>query len=178
MKIPKVDLHELLKFLNRAKLTLEEYVYLYCMYNKLDMPEIYSSKEQIYETLQTLGYLDPIGTFTSKALFLFSMDTEWIEEWRSLFPRGIKQGSHALRGDKEAVMNRMVKFMKTHNYTKEQVIGATKRYLKEQEKDGFRFTKVAHYLIEKDGISTLASLCEAYIEGPSDTYMDQWIDRA
>ena len=86
---------------------------------------------------------------------------EWYEEWYSLWPKGVKTGGYYIRSGKLGTKVRLKNFIQKYpNFTKEIIIKATKRYLQEQSIQGYTHTKLAHYFIEKEGVSTLAAECE------------------
>lgn len=85
----------------------------------------------------------------------------WIDEWRELWPTGVKSGGQPIKGDKKSCTKKMKAFCKENpKILKEQIMEATKIYLFEKERDRWTYTKCAHYFIDKDKISLLASLVE------------------
>lgn len=163
--------------LRERRLSIEEYTFLYCKHFNLKTPPFLSD---VMEKCITRGLYN-FDTDTVNPVFVANTfkptQLDWIDEWREIFPKGKKQGSLPLRGDRMAIRKKMTKFMKTYDFTTEEIINATKQYIREQERDNFNYTKVAHYLIEKDGVSTLASICEAFREGPTTT-SDVWVQKA
>lgn len=86
---------------------------------------------------------------------------DWIEEWRNLFPKGIKSGGYPLRGSKKGCLRKMKKFLKENpTITKDEIFHATEKYLNERKKENYEYTKVADYFIEKDNMSLLHSYIE------------------
>lgn len=87
---------------------------------------------------------------------------DWIEEWRSLFPAGIKSGGRPIKGDKKGVLKKMKSFIKSNpKITKEDIFNATKNYILEKRREDYKFMVCADYLIEKNGSSILSSLIES-----------------
>lgn len=86
---------------------------------------------------------------------------------RDLFPKGIKSGGYPIRSNVYDIADKLKKFMKKHKYSPELIIKATENYIKRKETEGWNFTQIAVYFIEKNGMSTLASECEGLIEGDS-----------
>jgi hypothetical protein len=91
---------------------------------------------------------------------------DWIDQWRELFPKGSNRGGYRYRGDKQGCLKKMIKFVKTNPSIKiPEIFAATKNYIHSYEvKNDFQYIKLAHYFIEKDGISTLASNIEGLTE--------------
>ena len=86
---------------------------------------------------------------------------EWIADWRSLFPMGVKTGGYSVRGTRGGCTKKMKKFMRNNpDVTKEQVFAATKQYIADKQAVHFQYMKLADYFIEKEG----ASLLEEYVE--------------
>lgn len=83
----------------------------------------------------------------------------WIEDWRGLFPR-MQINGYPVRGSKEGCLRKMKTFLKRNDFTKEEIYRATCEFIEAKRKVNFAFMTQAHYFIEKDGISLLASLCE------------------
>lgn len=141
-----------------------------------------SSTSDLFDNLVKKKLVDPYtSSLTEKALNLLKLEVitnDWIEDWRNLFPKGYKQGSIPLRGDRASIEKKFKKFFRTYDFTTEEIMQATKRYLKEQSETDYSYCKVAQYLIDKDGTSALASLCEAYREAPSTTTTDAWVKKA
>lgn len=97
-----------------------------------------------------------------KTLKLESMgDIEtFVDEYRTLFPVGVKTNGVAVRGDKQACIKKMKEFTRIHDYTKEEILEAIRVYLVIKKKDNWKFTQTAHNFIEKDGVSQLSAMCE------------------
>lgn len=175
---------EFLGLLNLQNLKLEEYVYLWIRHRNMPYSSyIFNTQpSDLCESCIAKKLIDPYSnTLTEKALKILGLEvvsSDWIEEWRELFPKGYKQGSIPLRGDRPSIEKKFKKFFRTYNFTTEEIMQATKRYLKEQEETGYAYCKVAQYLIEKDGMSALASLCEGYRENPETTTSNVWMKKA
>jgi len=86
----------------------------------------------------------------------------WIDAWRQLFPSGSNIGGYLYRGNRLECLKKMVKFVDSHKYTKEEIFQATKNYVDKFAIKGYSYMQQAHYFIEKrDTGSTLESECEA-----------------
>lgn len=157
-----------LDVLEKKRLNPTQYVYLYLKaVHKINA--IDSISEEDLEMLEDEGYIkisDNGVVLRQVSLDLFktlvednSMD--WIEEWRQLFPLGVKMAGYAVRGDKQNCTKKMKSFMKKYpDFTKEDIFDATRAYIDDRRKDNWNYIKLAHYFIEKDGASSLAALCE------------------
>ena len=94
-------------------------------------------------------------------------DFSWVREYNNLFPEPVR-GQRNLRGNEQSCISRMKWFMKTYNYSKDQILAATEEYLNSQaaSEDGHKYTVTSDYFIRKgtgvDSTSRLAQACEAY----------------
>jgi len=87
---------------------------------------------------------------------------DWVDEWRNLFPAGVKSGGRPIKGDKKGVLKKMKAFVKEYPKTsKEDIFRATKNYILEKKQEDYKFMICADYLINKDGSSMLSSLIES-----------------
>lgn len=76
-------------------------------------------------------------------------EIDWLEEYRNLF----KNVNKERKGDKKTVNNKLKKFMINYpTVTKEQIINATKLYLREQNPT---YVMDSGYFIEKNGNSKI-----------------------
>lgn len=92
---------------------------------------------------------------------------EWIDEWRALFPEGIKSGGHYVKGSASGCLKKMKEFVKAHpKVLKYQIIEATKKYVEEYRQKRYAYMKVADYFIAKDGSSVLEAYIEQYKNSP------------
>tara|TARA_R110000787_G_scaffold70320_1_gene156386 strand:+ start:5001 stop:5492 length:492 start_codon:yes stop_codon:yes gene_type:complete len=85
----------------------------------------------------------------------------FVDDFRTLFPKGIMSGGYYVAGDKVSCKRKLKKFFQDYDYTPDIVLEATNRYVTTMAKQDFKYMKLSHYFISKDGISTLASECEA-----------------
>lgn len=89
--------------------------------------------------------------------------SEWIEEWRNIFPQKVKSGGYPVRGDKEGCLSKMNTFINKYKYPKDVIFEATKLYVEKKENERWAYMQLAHYFILKNGTSTLAALCEEVV---------------
>ena len=94
---------------------------------------------------------------------------EFVNQYRALFPKGKNTNGFPYKGDKQGCLKKMAKFLKLYpEYTKEVILKVTTSYINTKRVGGFQFMHLAHFFIEKNGVSTLGSLCEQFEEGESD----------
>lgn len=144
--------------LNKHELTPDEYVWLYKRYFQ-DNTHVYVRIST--DDLKEREWLNEDLSLSPKSCSLFSDDiSTWIEEWREVFPN-IRASHGNVRGDRQGCLKKMKVFCKKYpEYTKEIIFKGTQNYVQAKKRDGYQFMKLAHYFIEKDGISDLASYCE------------------
>ena len=104
-----------------------------------------------------------------------------VVQLREIFPKGIKTGSAAWRGNKREITLRLQKFFKIYDkYTDEELISATKKYV-ESFNGNYTYMRILKYFILKDEIkvgedgvryveqvSELANFLENEMEQPQD----------
>lgn len=85
----------------------------------------------------------------------------WIQEYRDLFPIGVKSGGFPVRGDLKGCTKKMERFLEDYpEYDKEIILKATKSYVDKKRLENYAYMQLAHYFIKKDDISSLAAECE------------------
>jgi hypothetical protein len=77
-----------------------------------------------------------------------------------LWPEGIKSGGYYVKSDNHAVARKMKRFFKQYPYSKEDVFEVTKHYLQIKQNEGWKGIQLAHYFIDKEGLSNLAMYCK------------------
>lgn len=165
-----------LEALAEVNLTPTWYSYLLSIHTKSEYPCANKATQLKYaEHLQKEGWCKIIGdevVLRQKTIdFINDIDTSpsnvisWIEEWRDLWPKGIKSGNRPVRGDKQGIAKKMRLFCKEHpKIIKKDIFDATKIYIFEARQNNYRFMTCADYFIKKDGVSLLAAKVEE-IEG-------------
>lgn len=95
---------------------------------------------------------------------------ELVDIYRSLFPKGSNNNGFPYKGDKQGCIRKMAKFVK-HNpeYTEDTILKATQKYINEKRKDNYQYMHLAHYFIEKNGVSGLGAFCEQVSNGEGDS---------
>ena len=75
-----------------------------------------------------------------------------VGQLREIFPKGIKTGSAAWRGNKREITLRLQKFFKIYDkYTDEEIISATKKYV-ESFNGNYTYMRILKYFILKDEV--------------------------
>ena len=149
-------------------ITPNEYVYLHMLYieKKLDV-ELYVDLKKL-EDLQYVSVKEDQVYLRGAGLNIFQATDDFIlfvSEYRNLFPKGIKSGNGTpVRGSKADVETKMKDFLKKYpEFSKLVILNATKNYVEYFRRKGtYTYMTQADYLIFKDKVSKLASLCEEY----------------
>lgn len=101
-----------------------------------------------------------------------------IEEYLEIFPKfKLPSGKYA-RTDKKNLETNFKWFFETHSYDWDTVINATKMYVDEYERQGYKYMRTSQYFIrklnpaEKTFESELANYCEVYMNGSDDYNYD------
>lgn len=90
---------------------------------------------------------------------------KWYPYWREIFPQGSNSSGYRYRGNNLEGLKKMVKFVDTYDFTKEEIFQATKNYVERFAIRGYAYMQQAHYFIEKkDSGSSLAAECEGLRE--------------
>ena len=98
-----------------------------------------------------------------------------IAEYLEIFPKfKLPSGKYA-RSDKKNLENNFRWFFEDHSYDWNTVLEATKMYVDEFERSGYKYMRTSQYFIrklnpaEKTFESELANYCEVYLNGDVDT---------
>lgn len=184
-----------LELLTESGISLNQYLFLLFIHNKdkIGLSKYISrfncfTKREIDELLE-LEYLITQSTGEDK-YFIINLETtekfnifvppkveSWIDEWYNLWPSGIKSGGYYVRCDKNNCKTKLDKFLKSNpEYNKEIIIEATRNYIIDSEKAGYKYMKMAPYFIEKNGSSALAGYCEAIMNNYSQSSESTFIE--
>jgi hypothetical protein len=97
-----------------------------------------------------------------------------IDEYLEIFPKfKLPSGKYA-RSDKKNLENNFRWFFEVNSYDWDTVINATKMYVDEFERQGYKYMRTSQYFIrklnpaEKTFESELANYCEVYMNGDTD----------
>jgi hypothetical protein len=170
-----------INLLKEHNLTPNSYVYLFCLRYDIEFPWGEAS-QQMLNTLEEGGWIKSSSkNVTLRVKFDYTFSTyisgvkdksepitklaEFTEQWRNLFPSGIKSGSRPVRGDKKSILRKMSLFTKSYpEYSYQEILDATRAYIFEKKNQDYKFMICADYFISKDGVSALASWLEIYKE--------------
>ena len=90
----------------------------------------------------------------------------FVDEYRNIFPKGVQTYGYPVKGDKAACRTKLTRFLKKYpEYNKNIILKATREYVSSRIMYNYEGLQLAHYFIDKDGISNLASMCEQNLSG-------------
>jgi len=98
----------------------------------------------------------------------------WINDWRNLWPKGVKSGGYPVRSNTIDIHNKMIKVMKKYKIDKDLIFKATELYLSERQREGYGYIQTASNFISKDQKSTLADFCDRVSSGDSDNLITNY----
>lgn len=98
------------------------------------------------------------------------VDTDNIQNYINLFPKKRLPSGKLARSSPKNLEPRFQWFFKNHDYTWEEVLLATKMYIKEYENKGYNYMRCSMYFIKKVDVSktpesTLADYCQQVRDG-------------
>lgn len=134
--------------------------------------------KDLYEMLEKEGWVKITGTNLPKDVEIRQQFIEllndttdmdirrWVDEYRELF-RGKKPGAY---GDRELCVKHLTWLLTTYEYTKEDVIKATKYYVKSQTRENYKYLMQSNYFLSKQNASTgeVAHPILSYLEEVTD----------
>ena len=97
----------------------------------------------------------------------------WVDEYRNLFPTGVKSGGYPVRGSKKTCIDNLKKFIIEFGKDKKTILEATKIYIENKSKENFNYIMLSHYFIYKNGSSMLESYIED-LESRETDYFEQF----
>lgn len=187
------SMDEIFNKLIKLDLTPNRYYLLHCKKDKI-APAFNLNVGVDYMRLQSDDWLDANGNLTSKAVKLVQeLDSYFknskkktstsilgdnfigkIEEYLDIFPKfKLPSGKYA-RSDKKNLENNFRWFFENHDYDWNTVINATKMYVDDYERQGYKYMRTSQYFIrklnpaEKTFESELANYCDTYLHGSND----------
>lgn len=81
-----------------------------------------------------------------------------VEEFKNLFPSGVKSGGYYVKSDSVSISDAFKRFFKKYPKTsKEQILTATRSYIQERKKENWQFMTCANYFVMKENNSKLAA---------------------
>ena len=99
---------------------------------------------------------------------------ELAKQIRDVYPVGIKSGGYLVKSSEIDIADKLRKFFKKHKYTHEQVLEATKKYVRRKRHENWAYMQRAIYFIEKDGSSNLAAEIDNLKEDMHGEEGDDW----
>lgn len=158
-------------------ITPNEYVYLASIVNEIELEGHFLGIKTARFISRELLIADEKGNVspTEKAFNLFQIPVRgvtvptdprmnvpaWIEDYRKLFPKGVRSGGYPVRGSKKGCLLKMERFVKDNpQYTKDMIMNVTAEYVDRKRRQSYQHMKLADYFIDKDGVSMLAAECE------------------
>jgi hypothetical protein len=153
-------------------ITPNEYVFLLLRILKKPVPEIVNNSVSL-KTLQDKGFIKLVeGGFAKRPKLSRLLDSvletseveSWIEEWRNLWPSGVKSGGKLVKGSKTDCVKKMKEFLARTNYSKNEVFAATLAYVTERKNHGYKYMSLSNYFIQKKNDSPLEAWCEQIAE--------------
>ena len=169
------DYNKILILINDTVSSVEELFILSLLKEDTELLKIYLKKSkhaEIYlKILEKKEYIKidkEIITLTDKAYkeaklpVNIQVSLEFVDQFRNLFPEGVRTSGYLVRGDKKGCLKKLQKFFKDNPHiSKEEVLQATKNYIKRSEQQFYEKLQLAHNFIEKNGVSTLLSEVES-----------------
>ena len=157
-----------MRLLKSVNLTPNQFSYLYYIHKETEFP--FNVAESFKIDLETKGWCKNLPTgLTLRQQFLDLIGTDektqkvedWIQEWRELWPKGVKTMGRLVRGDKQGCLKKMKVFVKQYpEFSKDQIFDLTRSYVYERQMKGYEAMTCADYFINKNGLSNLASMLE------------------
>lgn len=186
---------EMYDLLTTYDITPNEFYIMWYKTEKMDGPLITGHLER--RSLTTKGFLvdneltdnaksivEEVSKFFKKSrkksdtVIMGENFSENIDKYNALFPsKRLSSGKNA-RSSKINVIPGMRWFFENTDFTWEEVIGATKKYVEDQEVNGDKFMTCSHYFVrkqlkDKTWVSLLADWCEMYRNG-DETSMENY----
>lgn len=92
--------------------------------------------------------------------------TEWIDSYCALFEEADKFSSYVVSASSVDCLKKMTKFVSTYRYDKTVILEATKHYMQDMRKDGYRYMRTAlSFILHPEKGSLLARYCDAVVKG-------------
>lgn len=163
MKI-QIDLVRLTTY----NISADEYTFLLLRLLGKTVPKIISDRVNLV-SLQQREFIKIVeGGFAKRPkltkLFASVLESskveDWIDDWRYIWPSGVKSGGKLVRGSKADCTKKMKMFLARTNYTKDEVFAAATAYVLERKHHRYNYMSLANYFIKKDDDSPLEAWCE------------------
>ena len=181
-------LHEIIK----DKLTPNQLLLLYAIHNNTSIPSInphleikglteneyviYKPNENVTITKKGKKLLEKYDAYFNKAKKKTNISlmgkayTDKVDEYRELFPTGKLPHGKPARVNVKTLINNFRWFFNTYDYTWDEVIEATRRYINEYAQKDYLYMQTSQYFISKEDKakvkqSQLADYCDMIRDG-------------
>lgn len=195
-------MEEIFNKLIKLNLTPNQYYLLYCKKNNVN-PVLNINISIEYARLLNAEWIDSNNELTSKSIILVQeLDSFFkvskkktskqvlgedfllkIDEYLDIFPKFKLPSNKYARSDKKNLETNFRWFFETHNYSWDTVLEATRLYVNEFERQGYKYMRTSQYFIRKQNSaersfeSELANYCEAYLSGSTDYSENHFSER-
>jgi len=116
----------------------------------------------VVDQLIKKGFMDNPSTISTLGLSYVQetpeVEEDFVEKYRKKFSK-TNIGISGKIGDYHGIKKKFQKFFKKYSYKEEDILKAVDRYIQDNRRNPI-YIMEAHYFIEKDNISKLASYCE------------------
>lgn len=135
-----------------------------------------------FASTENLLFKDPVYTVTEEGKtlitsFLYEEKTKsnsedlvgLVTQLREIFPQGNKTAGHPWRSNAKEVIEKLKKFKIIYQYTDDQIIEATQRYVNQMSGNDYMRT-LKHFIIKKIGGENISDLA-SYIENDTSEHI-------
>lgn len=158
--------------------------YLQSLERKLLLKRLVDIEEFSWDNYQLTDYADQLFEACSQHIIPDSSlirgvapvekVSKLVEDYRAIFPEGVRNaGGEYLKGNDKDITSKMNTFVNKYKYPVETILGATANYVNQQAREQYKWCSAAHFFISKNGVSKLATECEAF-RGKIDEKSDDW----
>lgn len=92
--------------------------------------------------------------------------TSFVTKFLGYFPEGVRnRGGKTIKTNIPDTAKKMRSFLTKYKYTTDIVLKATEMYVSKKRQEGYAWCTAAMYFISKNGVSELASECDAILKG-------------
>lgn len=122
------------------------------------------------ELINARDLVDPDNLRPTKKFLKYFQKTiepdfdKFYQEWIHLWPKGVQSGGYYIRRSNQNTINKMKRFIKSHDFSYETIMKATENYISRMAENDYCGIRISDYFIFKDQGSDLAIECENYIE--------------
>ena len=178
--------------LNRHGLSIQEFLYLILFfYIDAQTTDISSLETSLinkgylirFQNLDgTWGY--KIGMKGNNAIKTINADSqnpnkegnleELALQLKELFPKGSKSPGHPWRSNTTEIISKLKRFIKTYEYSHEEILAATKHYVNSMQNDTTYMRTLKHFIIKSLPSGEIVSDLASYIENADPDELQSW----